>query len=299
MPPFLLAAARFLIAGGLLYGYLRARGTPAPTVDEWRACAKVGVLLLVVGNVIVLTAGRAVPPSSLALTNATMPLLATLAATLGGRRLQIGEYVGLTLGFVGLALLNRAGLLGGSALALVLLVSPASWVIGSLWSRRIALPSGAMATAAQLIAAGVCMLVLSLLFRERCTSVPSLRSFGALAYLALAGSLVAFTAYGFVVQHAPAAVATSHAYVNPMIAMTIGVVLGGEHVAAPVLLASGTILAGVATLTVVQLRIEARETTPVAIPTRVSVFEAPQVAQRLSLARISLMPPSRPSLPPV
>jgi drug/metabolite transporter (DMT)-like permease len=254
LPPLLMSGARFIVAGALLYGWLRLRGAKPPTAREWRASALVGALLLTIGNGFVglaLTYGG-VSSSLAAVCVAVMPLFTALFALRFGERPGAVEWGGLMVGFVGSAWL---ALRGGGELrfglgALFVLAAPASWALGSVWSRRLPLPTGAMRTAAQMLVGGVLLVVLGLALGERVApATVSARSIAAWAYLVVLGSLVAFSAYQYLLANTRAAVATSYAYVNPVVAVLIGVSFGGERFTTQMALASALVLAGVIAVT--------------------------------------------------
>ncbi len=256
-PPFLMGGIRFVLAGLALFVWLRARGAPSPTWPEWRASAPIGFLLLTVGNGgVALAEHRTVSSSLAALVVATMPVWAVLFASVVGERPSRSEAAGLLLGLFGVALLQAGGDLRGHGFgALFLLVAPVSWALGSVWSRRLSLPAGAMSTAVQMILGGVFMLVLSVVVGEHPNAAASTRSIVALLYLMIFGSIVAFTAYGFLLRHASPGVATSYAYVNPVVALGIGVVFGGEHIAWLTVVGAGVVLLGVAAMSLGKARI--------------------------------------------
>src|SRR6185503_7522801 len=176
IPPFLMGGARFLTAGSLLFGFLRLRGAPSPSATEWGAAAKVGVLLLVAGNGFIALAEQSVSSSVAAMVVATMPLWMALLSSLTGQKPSRLEWVGLLLGFVGVALLQASGQLDAEPLMVLgLLLAPLSWAIGSVWSKKLPLPKGAMATAAQMLAGGAAMLAVSFARGERLAAAPSAR----------------------------------------------------------------------------------------------------------------------------
>lgn len=246
LPPFLMAGPRFLVAGVAMYGFLRARGAPAPTRAEWIASTKVSVLLLVAGNGAVAVAERSVTSSVAAVVVATMPIWAAVFARAFGLRTTGREWIGLALGFAGVALLNAGGALRIDAAGLILLVAPIAWALGSVLGKRLALPRGAMATATQMVAAGAIMLAIAAATGERVTHPPSARTIGALLYLTVFGSIVAFTAFNWLLRNVRPALATSYAYVNPVVALSIGAGLGGEPVAPLTVAAAAISLVGVA-----------------------------------------------------
>lgn len=250
IPPLLMGGVRFVLAGLALYAWARARGAPAPTWPEWRASMPIGFLLLTVGNGgVALAEGQQVSSSLAALVVATMPLWAVLFASAVGERPSRSEAAGLLLGLVGVALLQAGGDLRGHGFgALFLLVAPVAWALGSVWSRRLSLPKGPMSAAVQMLIGGVFMLAFSVGLGEHLTAFPSARSLGALLYLMIFGSIVAFTAYGFLLRNASSGVATSYAYVNPVVALGLGVVFGGEKIAWLTVVGAGVVLLGVAAM---------------------------------------------------
>lgn len=254
-PPFGMAAARFLTAGGLLYGFLRWRGVPAPTRRQWMNAAFSGLLLLGMGNGLVVFAQQTVASGLAAIAVATMPLFAALFAGLYGfwpRRL---EWLGLVIGFSGVIGLNLGGGMSGSlAGTIALIIAPAAWAFGSVWSRRQDMPPGVMNTAAQMIGGGAVLLVAAFATGERLPTTPSLASTLALAYLVVMGSLVAFSAYLYLLANVRPALATSYAYVNPPVAVTLGVVFASETVRLVDIGSMAVILAGVAMITMAQAR---------------------------------------------
>jgi drug/metabolite transporter (DMT)-like permease len=250
-PPFVMAGARFLLAGALLYGFLRLRGAPRVSGKEWRASSLIGFLLLGVGNGAVSWSEQWVSSGLAALVVATMPLWTALMARALGQRTSGREWVGLLVGFFGVALLSLGGELRAHGLAaLVLSIAPLSWALGSVLSRRVPLPAGAMATATEMLTGGAMMLLFGLVRGERMERLPPTRPVIAFTYLVVFGSLVAFSAYNHLLRHVRPAVAVSYAYVNPLIAMLLGVGLGGESIARSTWLAAAVIVAGVAILTI-------------------------------------------------
>lgn len=250
MPPFLMSGSRFLIAGTLLYTFLRLRGAPRPTAREWGASALVGVLLLVGGNGFIAIAQRSVSSSVAAVVVATMPLWMALIASVRGQRPSAGEWVGLLIGFAGVIVLNLGSELGHAGLAVVLLLlGPICWATGSTWSKSLPLPKGPMATATEMLTGGSVMLLLGLAHGDRIAHLPSMRSLLSLGYLIVFGSIVAFSAYGYLLRTTRPAIATSYAYVNPVIAVALGALLGGEQVGPLTWGATAIVLTGVVILT--------------------------------------------------
>ncbi len=249
-PPFLLAGVRFLCAGVLMYGFLRWRGMAPPTPLQWRNAAITGMLLLGLGNGLVCFAEERVSSGIAAVAVASMPLFAALFSGMYGEWPSRRESFGLAIGFAGVIVLNLGSSLSGSRLgALALLVAAACWAFGSAWSRRREMPPGPMNTAAQMLCASVALLGVGFASGERLPSHPTMSATLAVAYLAVFGSIIAFSAYLYVLKHARPAVATSYAYVNPPVAVLFGVLLAGEHVGPYDLAGMTIILIGVAVIT--------------------------------------------------
>lgn len=246
-PPFLMSSIRFTITGALLYLFLRRRGVPAPTRLQWRSTMITGLLLLCIGNGAVAFAEQWVASGLAALAVAAVPIWASLFAGLMGRWPNRLEWAGLGVGLAGVALLNlENGMQANPLGAVVLIIGPMGWALGSMLSRRLELPAnGLMLNAAQLICGGTAMLVISVLLGERMNSVPTLSSILAVAYLAVFGSLIAFTAYIYLLRNVRPALATSYAYVNPMLAVLLGVLLAGEEITPVGIVAMFVIIGGV------------------------------------------------------
>ncbi|MEP6510169.1 MAG: drug/metabolite exporter YedA [Dokdonella sp.] len=246
-PPFLMAAIRFLCAGAALYAFLRWRGMRAPTRAQWINSALTGIMLLGFGNGLVCYAEQSVASGLAAVAVASMPLFAAVFGGLYGHWPRRLEWLGLGVGFAGVILLNLGGSMGGAPLgALALVVAAASWAFGSVWSKRRDMPPAAMNTAAQMLTGGAALLIFALIFGERLPVAPPLSATLAIVYLAIAGSLVGFSAYLYLLNTVRPALATSYAYVNPPVAVLVGALFGGEIVHSFDLVAMMVILAGVA-----------------------------------------------------
>jgi drug/metabolite transporter (DMT)-like permease len=256
-PPFLMASVRFLLAGGVLYLVLRLRGVPGPGRRQWGSAALVGGLLLLGGNGGVVLAEQWVASGLAALGVATVALWSAIFAGFWGQWPRRLEWFGLAVGFAGVALLNVEGNLRASpAGAVALLVATTSWALGSMWSRHLDLPPGLMASAAQMLAGGVLLLLASVVVGERVPRAVPARPLLALAYLVVFGSWVGFTAYLYLLRRVRPAVATSYAYVNPVIAMALGVAFAGERITLSEWVAMPVILGGVALVMVAHGRAE-------------------------------------------
>jgi drug/metabolite transporter (DMT)-like permease len=231
-PPLLLAGIRFVVAGTLMYAFLRWRGAPAPTWAQWKAAGMIGVLLLAGGNGGVTVAEHmGVASGVAALAIATVPLFTLLCGYFWGARNTRLEWAGIVLGLIGIAMLNLGSNLQSSPLGAALLVlAAASWAFGSVWSKHLPLPQGAMASAVEMLVGGVVLLIGSALSGEHLQALPPIEGWAALAYLTFFGSIIAFNAYMYLLKNVRPAAATSYAYVNPAVAVLLGIVFVGETI---------------------------------------------------------------------
>lgn len=291
IPPFLMAAIRFLIAGSVLVGWSlvrEGRAIAIPTAREWRDSAIVGALLLGGGMGMVSFGEQTVPSGITALLIAMMPVwVAVLGRTFLGERLPRLAVVGIVAGFVGVAILigpsalGRSGGIGGLGLAAII-VSPISWASGSLFaSHRARLPrQPLLGTGLQMLSGGVVLTAMSVASGELGgfhLEAVSPASWGALVYLTLVGSLVAFTTYGWMLRVAPLPLVATYAYVNPVVAVILGALVRGEPVDPRTLLAGAVIVAAVALIVTARGRMRSpRE--PVAIEAAPSSGAAPAVS---------------------
>jgi drug/metabolite transporter (DMT)-like permease len=249
-PPFLMTGIRFLLAGSLLYTLLRLRRNPVPTRAQWGGAALVGILLVAGGNGGVSFAEQWVASGIAAVAIAATPLWLSLIMGLMGRWPTRGEWLGLLLGLAGVFLLNMEhGLWVNPIGAIALLLAPLCWSLGSALSTRVSMPAGLMSSAVQMLAGGLLMLLVGLLSGERFAHWPSARSLLAMAYLILFGAIVAYSAYGYVLRRVRPTLATSYAYVNPVVAVLLGTLLADEHITPIGLVAMLIILTGVALVT--------------------------------------------------
>jgi len=256
IPPFLMAGLRHLTAGVLLYAWMRARGTPRPEPRHWRSAALVGGLLLLGGNGLVTWAEQRVPSGLAALIVASVPLWMTAIDAILRRERPHGVVLaGLALGLAGIAFLAAPGRFAGGGHvdplgAAALLAASLFWATGSLVSRRVALPSATfLATAMEMIAGGAILLGVAGATGELgavSLSAVSTRSLLALGYLIVAGSLVGFSAYIFLLGATTPARVSTYAYVNPVVAVFLGWIAAGESVTARTIVAAAIIVAAVA-----------------------------------------------------
>ena len=254
-PPFLLGGVRFIIAGGLMYAFLRWRGVPAPTRAQWGNAAMMGVFLLVLGNGMVNLAEKTVSSGMTAVAVASAPLWMGIFAAMRGQKPNRMEWIGLGIGFLGVLWLNAGSSLTASPVGLVaLLVASLAWSFGSIWSRGRDLPSPFMASAAQMLCGGVAMCIVGAAIGERFHGLPSAHALAAFAYLIVFGSIVGFSAYIWLLHHVRPALAGSYAYVNPAIAVALGAWLAHERFTAAEFGAMAVILAGVVVITLARMR---------------------------------------------
>lgn len=261
IPPYLMGGARFLIAGGLLYAVLRLRGVAAPTRAQWRATLIAGGLLLFGGNGGVMMAEQFVPSSLAALIIAIVPLWVVLLNWKWGDRVRptLGVIAGVVLGVIGIGLIAAPGS-STDALnpigLLMLIVASLSWSIGTLYSRRAAMPSNALlATAMEMLMGGGLMMIVGLLLGQgaqiRLENV-TLLSVASLGYLVIFGSLLGFTAYVWLLKVTTPAKVATYAFVNPVVAVFLGWLLAGEALSARTLIAAAIIIAAVVLITLNQ-----------------------------------------------
>jgi drug/metabolite transporter (DMT)-like permease len=263
IPPFMLGATRFLAAGALLYGIARWRGAAHATRRDWRSAAVTGVLMLGIGNAAVVWSELTVPSGVVALIVSTVPIWIVLLDWLrpGGSSPRIPVVVGLALGIVGMVILiGPKAIIGEGHVnevgALVLLIGSVSWAIGTILSKGSKRSGSPLVySALQMLAASGAMTVASLVTGEPGrfdVSALSWRSGLSWIYLALAGSIIGYTAYIYLLGKVSAAKAATYAYVNPVIAVLLGWAFAGEPIAGRTLVAASVILAGVATITATQ-----------------------------------------------
>jgi len=261
MPPLLMAAARSLVAGLIMFplGLRRRRSAPLaprwPSRAQWRACATAGVLLLV-GQGVVGVGERTIPSGLAALLIATVPLwLLGLDAGLNRARLGLAPLAGLLLGLAGVALLSSVGVTGQVSVVGVLSILGAAgmWALGTMVARRGTFPSSpVLATGMELLAGGAALLVLAAAtgeFGSLSLGHVSAGSWVALGYLIVIGSIVAFSAYGIAVRSLPTATVATYAYVNPVIAVLLGALILGERLT-PAMIGGGALVVGAVVLVV-------------------------------------------------
>lgn len=254
-PPLLaVSGARFVVAGGAMYAFLRWRGMAAPTPAQWKNLAVMAVLLVLLGNGGVVLAEQHVSSGLAAVAVASVPLWMGFFGVFYRAHPSRMEWVGIAIGFVGVLWLNAGSSLTASPVGLVmLLVAPLGWAFGSVWSRGRDLPSPFMAAAGQMLCGGAMLVVVGLLRGEGFAAAPTTHGTLALLYLAVFGSIIAFSSYVWLLHHVRPVLASSYAYVNPAIAVALGAWLAGERFTRHDLGAMAVILAGVVIITLAKV----------------------------------------------
>ena len=262
IPPLLLAAARNLVAGLIMFPLAlrsrRAAGTPAwPSRAEWRGCVIVGVLLLVANGAVGI-GEKTVPSGLAALLVATVPLwLLGMDAGLNHARLGLAPLAGLALGLAGVGLLSAFGEDSDRGISgwgvVIILAAAAGWALGTILARRVTIPaSPALASGMQLLSGGAALLALSAAtgeFGSLHLAEISAASWLALAYLTVVGSIVAFSAYGIALRSLPTATVATYAYVNPVIAVLLGTLILNERLT-PAMFGGGALIVSAVILVV-------------------------------------------------
>jgi len=260
VPPFLLAGLRFLIAGLILFGWMRAKGTVSPTAREWFSATLLAVLIFVLDYGLLFWAERRVPSGIAAVMMATIPVFMTLSEILFLKTQRLTPRLGIALlvGIGGvLVLVSRSISFGDSPIdsigAVALIVAAIGWSVGSALTRKLPLPSSkAMSSGAQMLAGGVLLTLTSWLLGEfhgfRVQAV-SIKAWFALAYLIVAGSIVAFTAYVWLIHHESPTKVGTYAYVNPVVAVLLGYFLGGEGLSLRTIVGTMLVLVSVVVIT--------------------------------------------------
>lgn len=245
-PPFMMAGIRFTFAGAIMYIVMRFLGAPNPTKQQWLGATAVGILLPAFGNGTVCYVQQTVSSSVAALSIATAPIWMAIFSSIWGHKITTKEWLGIAIGFVGIVLLNLGGSLQGDVVsALLLIFAAATWSFGSVWGKYLAMPEGLMAPAVQMFMGGLVLLAISAYQGESWPEYISARSWGAIWFLVILGSLVAYSAYQYLLKTVRPLVASSNTFVNPIVAFAAGIWLANEHVTPSEIIALMIILVGV------------------------------------------------------
>ncbi len=270
VPPFLLAAMRFLLAGAILFAWMRARKTPSPTVKQWGSAILLAFLIFVLDYGLLFWAERRVPSGIAAVMMATIPVFMSLSEILflGTQKLTARLAFALLAGIAGVLVLVSHSLgLGEQPIAtsgaIALLIASISWSIASVLSRKLPLPeSKPMSSAAQMLCGGVLLAITATSlgeFHEFRVQDVSRGAWFALAYLVVAGSIVAFTAYVWLIHHESPTLVGTYAYVNPVVAVIVGYFFGGEGLGLRTLLGTLLVLVSVVVITTSSRRAGAKQ----------------------------------------
>ena len=246
-PPFLMAGVRFTLAGVILYTVMRFMGSKNPTLSEWKGASIVGLLLPALGNGTVCYVQQTVSSSVAALAIATAPIWMAIFSSVWGHHITRQEWVGIFLGVLGIGLLNLGGSLHGDYVsALLLIFAAASWSFGSIWGKHLPMPKGLMGAACQMIAGGIALMIASTYFNESWPENISAKSWGAMLFLIVLGSIVAYSAFQYLLKAVRPLIASSNTFVNPIVAFAVGIWFANEHVTQNEVIALAVILLGVA-----------------------------------------------------
>lgn len=262
IPVFLVAGLRWMAAGLILTAITRLRGRPLPPVRQWGALALLGFLMNVLGNGFVVWAEQYVASGLTAVIIASVPFWSVgfEAVLPGGDRLRGGTLLALTVGFAGIVVLVWPEMSAGGAAGAAMLggvvaiqIACAGWALGTSYAKRHPSASDPFAASAiQMLASGTMLLTIATISGEWTALQFTTRSLGALVYLTIAGSVIAYTAYLYTVAHLPLTTVSLYAYINPLIAVLLGAVLLDEPLSPRIAVASLLVLAGMALLRRVQ-----------------------------------------------
>jgi len=266
VPPLLLAAMRFLVAGLVLYGWMVAQGERSPSGRQWASVSLLAILIFVVDYGLVFWAEQWVPSGLAAVMMATIPVFMALSEIifLRTQRLTVRLALALLIGIGGVAVLvSRKLNLGGAPVdrvgAVALIVASMSWSVASVITRKLPLPSSkVMSSGAQMLAGGVFLALMAAALGEFHNFHPSSVSRGAwlsLLYLIVAGSIIGFTAYVWLIHHESPTKVGTYAYVNPVVAVLVGYFLGGEGLGVRTILGTLLVLISVVVITTTRAKI--------------------------------------------
>jgi drug/metabolite transporter (DMT)-like permease len=273
IPPFLFAAMRFSVAGLILYGWMVARGEPSPNRRQWMSVLLMALLIFVVDYGLLFWAEQRVPSGIAAVMMATIPVFMALSEIvfLGTQRLTVRLAVALLVGIGGVAvLMSRSLNLGGTPVdsmgAVALIIGSVSWSIASVLTRKLPLPpSKVMSSGAQMLAGGFLLALVSAAlgeFRNFHLSTLSRGAWISLLYLIIAGSLIGFTAYVWLIHHESPTKVGTYAYVNPVVAVVLGYFVGGEALGLRTILGTLFVLVSVVVITTTRAK---KTVAPVAV----------------------------------
>jgi drug/metabolite transporter (DMT)-like permease len=265
VPPLVLASMRFFVAGAVLFLWMRLTGTPSPSRREWLAASVLAVCIFVLDYGLLFWAEQRVPSGIAAVMLATIPVFMALSEIifLRTQRLTVRLALALLVGIGGVSVLvSRAVNIGEAPIdrsgAIALVIAAMSWSIASALTRKLPLPaSKVMSSGAQMLAGGILLALTAVIlgeFRGFHIAAVSRGAWYALAYLIVAGSIVGFTAYVWLIHHESPTKVGTYAYVNPLVAVIVGYFLGGETVGPRTLLGTLLVLVSVVVITTTRAR---------------------------------------------
>jgi drug/metabolite transporter (DMT)-like permease len=264
--PFFMVGTRYTAAGAVLLGWQLLRGKPMPTLKQWRGAAVVGFLLLVIGNGLVAVAEHTVSSGATVALISLMPLATVLWSGAFGNWPRRAEWIAIAIGGAGAAIMLLGRDLQSSLSGtLFILLAEIAWSLGTVISRRLDIPHGPTGFGAEMFAAGLMGFIVSAALGEHWTVPDVAHVWWAWGYLVVFGSLIAFSAYRFVVERVSPTLASTYAYVNPPVGLIVGSWLGKETFSANVLIGLPVVLVAVA----LHAWIQTRDTNAtVAVPAR-------------------------------
>jgi drug/metabolite transporter (DMT)-like permease len=265
VPPLILAALRFFVAGIVLYGWMIARGERSPSRREWISASLLGIVIFVFDYGLLFWAEQRVPSGIAAVMLATIPVFMALSEIifLRTQRLTVRLALALLVGICGVAVLMSGSLnLGGAPIdkrgAAALLFASISWSVASAVTRKVPLPeSKVMSSGAQMLSGGVFLALAAAVlgeFRDFHPWAVSLEAWLALVYLIVAGSIIGFTAYVWLIHHESPTKVGTYAYVNPIVAVLVGYFLGGEALTLRTMVGTLFVLVGVVVITTMRVK---------------------------------------------
>lgn len=263
IPPFLMAGLRFTVAGLVMFAWMRATGTPSPTLREWRGATVLGTLMFLIDYACLFWAEQRVPSGIAAVILAMIPVCITLLEItfLRTQRLTLRLATSLAIGIIGVVvLINPSSSLGEAPLdhrgVLAILVSCCGWSIGTIVSKRLTLPeSKPMSAAAQMLSGGGQLLALAAVtseFTNFHAQNISAAAWWSLVYLIIAGSIISYTAYVWLLHYESPTKVGTYAYVNPVVAVIVGATIGGEAVGRRTILGAALIMISVIAITTIK-----------------------------------------------
>ena len=261
MPPLYMASVRYIIAGGLLYGYARLTGTPRATWVQWKSAGLIGILLLTIANGCLTVGLQYIPTGMAALLGGLLPvfLLSLNWVSFGKQRPTNLALLGLVLGLIGIYFLIKpdklhstggvhANLIGTSLIAFGNL----SWAVGTLMTPRLRLPSGILSSGIQMLVGGFVLLIFSLITEPvtpwSIVNAPP-KALGSVLYLVIFGSIIGFSSYSWLARNAPPQLLSTYAFVNPVVAVVLGTLFAGEVFSSQSFMGAAVALAGVVLIT--------------------------------------------------